>query len=71
MSAFLQDEEQPPLRIAADQVESHIDLLLQSRLDLRLSIIKNPTGADGFEVSLIVVVSRCDDGSPFQLAANT
>jgi hypothetical protein len=34
MAAFLQDAERPPLRIATDQVENHIDLLSQDLLEL-------------------------------------
>src|ERR1700730_18030596 len=52
-AAFLQDEERPLLRIAADQVEDHIDLLSQNLLELRLSVIDNPAGSDGAEVRLI------------------
>src|SRR5471032_1270832 len=61
MAALLQDEERPLLCIATDQVEDHINLLLQSRLELRLSIIKDPTGAEGVEVRLIVAACRSND----------
>src|SRR5260370_33586557 len=64
MAALLQDEEQPLLCVATDQVEDHIDLLLQNRLELRLSIIKDPTGAEGVEVRLIVAPCRSNDGGP-------
>jgi len=40
--------------IASDQVEDQIDLLSQDLLELRLSIIDNTAGADGFEIRLIV-----------------
>jgi DNA-binding MarR family transcriptional regulator len=46
VAALLQDEERPLPYIATDQVKYHIDLLLQSRLELGLSIIKDPTGAE-------------------------
>ena len=62
MAAFLQDEERPLLCIATDQVEDHIDLLLQNPPELRLSIIDNPACADGFEVRLIVAACRGNDG---------
>jgi len=62
MAAFLQDEERPLLCIAADQVQHHIDLLLQNRLELRLSIVKDSTGAEGVEVRLIVAACRGNDG---------
>src|SRR5579864_6288743 len=54
MAAFLQDEERPLLCITSRQVEDHIDLLSQNLLELRLSIVDNPTGSDGLEVCLIV-----------------
>src|SRR5207237_3976029 len=50
--AFLQNEERPLLCIATDQIEDHIDLLSQNRLELRLSITDNPPGSDGVEVCL-------------------
>src|SRR6202041_4208942 len=62
MAAFLQDEERPLLCIATDQVEDHIDLLSQNLLELRLSIVDNPAGSDGFEVRLIVAPCRGNDG---------
>src|ERR1700756_2661450 len=62
MAAFLQDKERPPLRIATDQVENHIDLLSQDLLELLLSIVDYPAGSDGLDVRLIVAISRCDDG---------
>src|SRR3977135_3037374 len=62
MAAFLQDEERPLLCIATDQVEDHIDLLSQYLLELRLSIVDNPAGSDGFEVRLIVAACRGNDG---------
>jgi hypothetical protein len=62
MTAFLQDEERLLLCIAADQVEDHVDLLSQHFLELRLSIIDNPAGSDGFEVRLIVTACRGNDG---------
>src|SRR6202140_511332 len=62
MAAFLQDEERPLLRIATDQVEDHIDLLSQHLLELRLSIIDNPTASDGVEGRLIVAACRGNDG---------
>src|ERR1700676_5752464 len=61
MAAFLQDEERPLLCIASDQVEDHIDLLSQNLLEMRLSIIDNLTGSDGFEVSLILATCRGND----------
>src|ERR1700758_298041 len=61
MATFLQDEERPLLCIATDQVEDHIDLLSQSLLELRLSIIDNPAGPDGFEVRLIVAACGGND----------
>src|SRR5450432_2718286 len=61
-AAFLQDEERSLLCIATDQVEDHIDLLSQNLLELRLSIIDNPAGSDGVEVSLIVAACRGNDG---------
>ena len=39
MAAFFQHEERPLLCVATDEVEDHIDLLLQNLLELRLSII--------------------------------
>src|SRR5437660_3798140 len=62
MAALLQDEERPLLCIATDQVEDHIDLLLQDLLELRLSIIDNPACPDGFEVRLIVAACGGNDG---------
>src|SRR5258707_4702075 len=62
MAAFLQDEERPLLGIATNQVEDHIDLLLQNLLELRLSIIDDPAGSDGGEVRLIAAACRGDDG---------
>src|SRR5207253_8299952 len=62
MAAFFQDEERPLLCIATDQVENHIDLLSQSLLELRLSIIENPAGPDGVEVRLIVAACCGNDG---------
>src|SRR5690242_6633088 len=54
IAAFLQDQERPLLYIAADQIEDYVDLLLQNSLELRLSIIDDPAGSDGFEVRLIL-----------------
>src|SRR5258707_12564771 len=62
MAALLQDEERPLLCIATDQVEDHVDLLLQNLLELRLSIIDTPAGSDGVEVRLIVAACRGNDG---------
>src|SRR6266436_2996768 len=62
MAAFLQDEERPLLGIATNQVEDHIDLLLQNLLELRLSIIDNAAGSDGFDVRLIVAAGGGNDG---------
>src|ERR1700738_1436756 len=62
MATFLQDEERPPLCLATDQVEDHIDLLSQNLLELLLSIIDNPAGSDGVEVRLIVAACRGNDG---------
>jgi hypothetical protein len=62
MAAFLQDEERSLLCVAADQVKDHIDLLLQSRLELCLSIIKDPTGTEGVEVRLVVSACGSNDG---------
>src|SRR5260370_15729667 len=64
MPAFLQNEERPLLGIAADQVKDHTDLVSQNLLELRLSIIKDPTGAEGVEVRLIIVACRSNDGGP-------
>ena len=61
MAAFLQDEERPPLRIATDQVENHIDLLSQDLLELLLSIVDYPAGSDGLDVRLIVTACRSND----------
>src|SRR6516164_9914580 len=61
MAAFLQDEKGPLLCIATDQVEDHIDLLSQSLLELRLSIIDNAAGSDGVEVRFIVAAC-CGNG---------
>ena len=57
ITAFLQDEERPILCIAvSDQVlEDHIDLLLQSHLEPRLSIIKNLTCANGLEGTRFII----------------
>src|SRR5260221_810670 len=62
IAAFPQDKERPLLCIATDQVEDHIDLLSQNLLELRLSIIDDPTGSDGVEVRLIVAACRGNDG---------
>src|SRR2546422_11533024 len=62
MAALLQDEERPLLCIATDQVEDHIDLLSENLLELRLSIVDNPAGSDGVEVSFIVTACRGNDG---------
>src|SRR5258708_13054055 len=62
MAAFLQDEERPLVGIATNQVEDHIDLLLQNLLELRLSIIDNAAGSDGFDVRLIVAAGGGNDG---------
>src|SRR5882672_11387478 len=62
MAAFLQDEERPLLCIATDQVEDHIDLLSQDRLEVRLSIIDNPAGSDGVEKRFIIAACRGNDG---------
>src|SRR5579863_7530818 len=62
MSAFLQDEERPPLRIATDQVEDHIDLLSQNLLELLLSIVDHPSGSDGLDVRLILTACRGNGG---------
>src|SRR6516162_2643938 len=62
MAAFLQNEKGPLLCFATDQVEDQIDLLSQSLLELRLSIIDNPAGSDGVEVRLIVTACRGNDG---------
>src|SRR5271169_6152182 len=62
MAAFLQDEERPPLRIAADQVEDHIDLLSQNLLERHFSIVDNPAGSDGLDIRLIVTACRGNDG---------
>src|SRR5580704_14446699 len=62
MAAFLQDEERPPLRIAADQVEDHIDLFSQNLLELLLSKVDHPSGSDGLDVRLIVTACRGNDG---------
>src|ERR1700749_4255666 len=61
MAAFLQDEERPPLRIATDQVENHIDLLSQDLLELLLSIVDYPAGSNGLDVRLIVTPCRSND----------
>src|SRR5437016_5596337 len=62
MAAFLQHEERPLLCVATDQVEDHIDLLLENLLELLLSIIDYPVGSDRFEVRLIVAACRGNDG---------
>src|SRR5437879_10250222 len=62
MAAFLQDQTRPLLCFATDQVEDHIDLLSQTLLELRLSIIDDPAGSDGVEVRLIVAACRGNDG---------
>src|SRR5260221_6210623 len=62
MAAFFQDEQRPLLCISTDQVEDHIDLFSQNLLELRLSIIDNLAGSDGFEVRLIVATCRGKDG---------
>src|SRR6201984_665567 len=61
MPPSLQDEERPPLRIATDQVENHIDLLSQDLLELLLSIVDHPAGSDGLDVRLIVTACRSND----------
>src|SRR6516225_176754 len=66
MAAFLQDEERPLLCIASDQVEDHIDLFSQNLLELRLSIINNPAGSDGFEIRLIVAACGGNGGTGMQ-----
>src|SRR5258707_15766445 len=64
MAAFLQDEERTLLCIATGQVKDHIDLLSQNLRELRLSIIDNPAGSDGFEGRLIVAAcGGNDDGA--------
>src|SRR5882672_5766150 len=64
MAAFLQYKERPLLSIATDQVEDHVDLLSQNPLELRLSIIDNLAGPDGFEIRLIVAPCGGNDGGP-------
>src|ERR1700749_3388447 len=62
MAAFLEDEERPLRCVAADQIEDHIDLLLQSCLELRVAVIKDSSGTEGVEVGFVVAACRSDDG---------
>src|ERR1700755_2771449 len=64
MAAFLQDEERPGLRIAADQVEDQIDLLSKNFLERRFSIVDYSAGSDRLDVRLIITACRRNDDRP-------
>ena len=61
MAAFLQHEERSSLDIATDQVEDHIDLLLQNLLEPRRSMVDDTARSKRTHVRLIVAACGRND----------